>query len=88
MKILRPSLRIKVAGGRLASSAQPPRATLLSTNRLLTLSTPQPFRSIPFLDTPDALLEGLRCFPVFRPLSNSESDLRKNPWTLCPERNQ
>ena len=88
MKRLRPSLKIRVAGGRLASSAQPPRATPLSTYRLLTFSTPQPFRSISFLDTPGALLEGLRCFPAFRPLSNSESDLRKNRWMLWLERNQ
>lgn len=58
----------EVAGGRLASSAQPPRATLFSTHRLLTSSTPQPFRSISYHDTQVALLEGLRCFPASRPL--------------------
>jgi len=57
-----------LAGGRLASSAQPPRATLLFTLCASSRRTPQPFPSISFLDTPGALLEGLRCFTAFRPL--------------------
>ena len=65
---LRTAFGIRVAGGRLASSAQPPRATALSGHRLSTLPTPQPSRSISFLDQPGALLEGLRCFTAFRPL--------------------
>lgn len=88
MKILRPFLKVRVAGGRLASSAQPPRATPLSTHRLLTLSTPQPFRSFSFLDTTGALLQGLRCFPTFRPLLSPPSEARETHWTLSYERNQ
>jgi hypothetical protein len=88
MKKLRPCFELRVAGGRLASSAQPPRATSHSAHRLLTRPTPQPFRSISFLDTTGALLEGLRCFPAFRPLLNPRSESRKNLWTLSPERNQ
>jgi len=87
MKIL-PPLKVRVAGGRLASSAQPPRATPLSTSRLLTLSTPQPFRSFSFLDTTGALLEGLRCFPAFRPLLSPRSDGRETHWTLSYERDR
>ena len=78
----------EVAGGRLASSAQPPRATLLSTHRLLTLSTPQPFRSISSLETPGALLEGLRCFPAFRPLLHPRSEAKEKYWTFSYDRNQ
>jgi hypothetical protein len=57
-----------VAGGRLASSAQPPRATSAFTHRTSSQHGPQPFPSASFLDTPDALLEGLRRFTAFRPL--------------------
>jgi hypothetical protein len=87
MKTLRPSLRIRVAGGRLASSARPPRATPLSSHRLLALSTPQPFRSISSLDTTGALLEGLRCFPAFRPLLHSGSQAKETHWTFAYDRN-
>jgi hypothetical protein len=51
-----------------ATSAQPPRATspfrLWSSSQL----APQPFPSTVVLDTPGALLEGLRCFPAACPL--------------------
>jgi hypothetical protein len=57
-----------VAGGRLASSAQPPRATSSLTHWLASQHTPQPFPSVFVLDTPGALLKGLRCFTAFRPL--------------------
>jgi hypothetical protein len=82
-----PSLRVSketVAGGRLASSAQPPRATSRFTHRHSTRRAPQPFPRAFFLDTPDALREGLRCFTAFRPLllrtdiSFSENN-RRNP---------
>src|SRR5882762_10163072 len=52
----------KVAGGHLASSAQPPRATSFFSPSPSSLRRPQPFPSTSFLDNPDALLEGLRCF--------------------------
>ena len=67
-----------VAGGRLASSAQPPRATPVFTLSFFSQRTPQPFPSVSFLDTPGALLEGLRCFTAFRPLPN---DSRKEGRT-------
>ena len=57
-----------VAGGRLASSAQPPRATSTFIHRLSSRHAPQPLPSVSFLDTTGALLEGLRCFTAFRPL--------------------
>jgi hypothetical protein len=58
----------EVAGGRLAYSAQPPRATSVFPLRLSPAFTPQPFLLDPATGTTGALLEGLRCFPAFRPL--------------------
>jgi len=78
----------EVAGGRLASSAQPPRATPVFPHRLSPSFTPQPFPFDLATGTNGALLEGLRCLTASRPLSNSESDLRKNRWMLWLERNQ
>ena len=58
-----------VAGGRLASPAQPPRSMVPFTHRPPSQHGPQPFPSTSFLDSPDALLKGLRCFTAFlRPL--------------------
>ena len=57
-----------VAGGRLATSAQPPRATLTLAANVSNQRTPLPTRSILPLDTPDALREGLRCSTASRPL--------------------
>ena len=74
-----------VAGGRLASSAQPPRATPVFTRLLSSERTPQPFPSIFFLDPPGALLEGLRCFTAFRPLPNDGEEPSKIQ-TLLSER--
>lgn len=65
---MKTTLSRPVAGGRLASSAQPPRAHLFFAPWLSSRHTPQPFPSTSFLDTPNALLEGLRCFTAFRPL--------------------
>lgn len=65
----------EVAGGRLASSAQPPRATPLPAQRSSPQTTPQPTTSTGVLDKPGTLLEGLRCFPAFRPLPGSENTL-------------
>ena len=61
--------RVKeVAGGRLASSAQPPRATSVFPLRLSPSFTPQPFPLDPATGTNGALLEGLRCLTASRPL--------------------
>jgi len=73
-----------VAGGRLASSAQPPRATFSFTHWSSYQHTPQPFPSASFLDTPGALLEGLQCFPAFRPLPAWNSLNGQAPGT-CKE---
>jgi len=58
----------EVAGGRLASSAQPPRATSIFPHRLSPGFTPQPFPMDLANGTTSALQEGLRCFTAFRPL--------------------
>ncbi len=58
----------EVAGGRLASSAQPPRATLIFPRRLSPPFTPQPFPLDLAPGTTGALLEGLRCLTASRPL--------------------
>ncbi len=55
-------------GRRLASSAQPPRATSVFLARPSSLPQSQPIPSSSFLDNPGTLLEGLRCFTAFRPL--------------------
>lgn len=57
-----------VAGGRLATSAQPPRATLALPANVSNQRTPPSARSLLPLDTPDALREGLRCSTASRPL--------------------
>jgi len=82
------SLERRVAGGRLASSAQPPRATLNPAHRPSLPHAPQPFRSISFLDKPGALLEGLRCLPAFRPLPKALRERRKGHRVFSPARNQ
>ena len=82
------SLKEGVAGGRLASSAQPPRAPSAAAQRLLLQPASQPFRSPYFLDEPCALLEGLRCFTAFRPLLHSRSEAKKKHWTFLYGRNQ
>src|SRR5260370_1960736 len=55
----------EVAGGRLASLAQPPRVTSVFLPWRLSLRRTQPIPSTSFLDNPGALLEGLRCFTAF-----------------------
>jgi len=82
------SLKEGVAGGRLASSAQPPRATTPAAHRHLLQPASQPFRSPCFLDEPDALLEGLRCFTAFRPLPHSRSEAQEKHSTFLYRRNQ
>jgi hypothetical protein len=73
------SLAARVAGGRLAYSAQPPPAPPRFYQNASSLHRSQPTRSLVFGDTPGALLEGLRCFTASRPLLNPRSDVRKKP---------
>jgi hypothetical protein len=54
----------EVAGGRSATSAQPPRATLVPATKVSSPRTLHPIRSSSLPDTPGALLEGLRCYPL------------------------
>ena len=54
----------EVAGGRSATSAQPPHATLLPATKVFSPHTPHPIGSSSLRDTPGALLEGLRCYPL------------------------
>lgn len=58
----------EVAGGRLATSAQPPRATPIPAATASFGRTPRPVRSVLSLDTSRALREGLRCLTARRPL--------------------
>jgi hypothetical protein len=84
MKVLMQT-RFRVgAGGRLASSAQPPRATSFLTHRLSPQPTPQPTSSASFLDIPGALLKGLRCRTAFRPLPDQTVFLGKTVWLPTP----
>jgi hypothetical protein len=68
-----------------ATSAQPPRTTspfqLWSSPR----HAPHPFPSTAVLDTPGALLEGLRCFPAACPLPVTPQGFGKIPMRF-PER--
>ena len=74
--------RVKeVAGGRLASSAQPPRATSLFSQWPTSQRTSQPTPSVSFLENPGALLEGLQCFPARRPLPRLKQFSGRNPFT-------
>ena len=52
----------EVAGGRSATSAQPPRATLVPATKVSSPPTPHPIGSSSLPDTPGALLQGLRCY--------------------------
>ena len=83
---MRTGIRPQVAGERLASSAQPPRASSFFSHRPLSLRRPQPVPSTFFLDNPGALLEGLRCFPASRPLPGPETRREKPYNHLCPEK--
>ena len=58
----------EVAGGRLATSAQPPRATRSPAAQVSCQHALYPIRPIVPLDTPGALREGLRCSTASRPL--------------------
>jgi hypothetical protein len=58
----------EVAGGSLATSAQPPRATRPPDTNASSQHTPHPIRTAAPFDTPGALREGLRCFTALLPL--------------------
>jgi len=81
MKLLQETISREVAGGRLASSAQPPRATSFPPPPSSPQLAPQPIPSTPFLETSGALLEGLRCFTAYRPLPDQNFMIGK---TLKP----
>ena len=61
----------EVAGGCLATSSQPPRATPTRTAWASYQRTPQPIRSGLLLNTPGALREDFRCSPASSPLPTS-----------------
>jgi hypothetical protein len=69
----------EVAGGRLTTSSQPPRATLTLAARASYPPTPYPIRSGLLLDTPGALREGPRCSPASRPLPAPTHGQGKTP---------
>ena len=54
----------EVADGRSATSAQPPRATLVPATKISSPPPLHPIRSSSLPDTPGALLEGLHCYPL------------------------
>jgi len=54
----------EVAGGRSATSAQPPHATLVPATKASSPHTPHPIGSPSFRDTPGVLLEVLRFYPL------------------------
>jgi hypothetical protein len=54
----------EVASGRSATSAQPPHATLVPATKVSSPHMPHPIGSSSLPDTPGALLEGLRCYPL------------------------
>ena len=72
----------EVAGGRLASSAQPPRAPSFFSPDLSSPHAPQPSRSTLLTDTPGALRESLRCFTASRPLPRNEQAYGKTSQPL------
>lgn len=76
----------EVAGGRSATSAQPPHATLVPATKVSSPPTLRPIRSSSLPDTPGALLEGLRCFPASRPLPGPETRREKAYNHLCLEK--
>jgi hypothetical protein len=58
----------EVAGGSLATSAQPPRATRTLAANVSCQRTPRPIRTVRPLDTSGALRKGLRCLTARHPL--------------------
>jgi hypothetical protein len=79
---------IGVAGGRLASSAQLPRAASPAAHGLSTPLAPQPARAICFVDTSGTLRKGLRCVPAFPPLPNPLCETGKDYRAISSRRNQ
>lgn len=86
MKRLHHHFEIKVAGGRFASSAQPASSMSLRARPLSVPLTPQPFRSVLFLDTPGGMPKSLQCFTDFRPLLNALANVRTKLQRLLPRR--
>jgi len=71
----------EVAGGRSATSAQPPHATLVPATKVSSPHTPHPIGSSSLLDTPGALLEGLRCYPLSARSQKRKRFAEKPPLT-------
>jgi len=74
----------EVAGSRLATSAQPPRATSAFSPIAFSQRAPQPTCSRVLPDNPDALLEGLRCSTASCPLptlAHSEENISRDSRT-------
>jgi hypothetical protein len=73
----------EVAGGRLATSAQPPRATPIPASSASSQCTRPPIGSFVLPYTRDALEEGLRCLTAYPPLPEmvlaNQSPQRKTP---------
>ncbi len=75
----------EVAGGRSATSAQPPRATLVPATKVSSPQTPHPSRSSLLPDTPGALLEGLRCYLLSARSRKRKRFVEKHFPELSPE---
>jgi hypothetical protein len=54
----------EVAGGRSATSAQRPHASLVPSTKVSSPPTPHHSRSSSLSETPGGLLEGFRCYPL------------------------
>src|SRR5580692_1984748 len=74
----------ELAGSRLATSAQPPRTTSPFSLHVSSQHAPQPMRLIVPLETPGALLEGLRCLTASRPLPPPNESLGKTMPRFLP----
>lgn len=75
----------QVADGRGATSAQPPRATLVPATTVSSLHTPHPIRSSSHPNTSGALLKGLRCYSLSARSAKRAFDEKPFP-VLSPDR--
>jgi hypothetical protein len=73
----------KVADGRLATSAQPPRATPMLDSQVSSEAAPHPIRSLLLPDDPGALRVGLNCSTASRPLPTRTLHLGKPYRDFC-----
>ncbi len=75
----------EVAGGRSGTSAQPPRATLVPATKVSSPPTLHPIRSSSLPETPGALLESLRCYPLSARSQKRQRFVEKPFPELAPE---